>query len=144
MDLPNLLKRNPDPTPQEWGPAAWADFEETVSIIPCASCKAHGRKALQAVRDMIAVNNGKRPYDAANLVEFSKILNKIVEECHHKGFCSPKSGLRLTACERRHPSVVARLERCIQDVKEKGGARNPYAVCRASVRCPPRVYVAGP
>ncbi len=57
----------------------------------------------------------------------------------------------LTKCERENPEVVEKLERCAFGVKasneefgctpemileRKGGCVNPFAVCRASVKCP--------
>lgn len=30
-------------------------------------------------------------------------------------------------------SKTKKMERCVAEVKEKGGAKNPYAVCHASI-----------
>lgn len=43
----------------------------------------------------------------------------------------------LTTCEKRYPSVRAKLSRCIKTLEKKGTVENPVAVCRASIPCPP-------
>ena len=41
-----------------------------------------------------------------------------------------------TQCEQSHPAVQRKIEACVLEVKAKGQDVNPFAVCRASVKCP--------
>ena len=46
----------------------------------------------------------------------------------------------LTACEKKHPSVVRKLAACIKELEPKqlrGEIKSAVAVCRASIKCPP-------
>jgi len=43
----------------------------------------------------------------------------------------------LTSCERKYPSVLKKLSRCIKALELKGDVESPVAVCRASIPCPP-------
>lgn len=42
----------------------------------------------------------------------------------------------LTECEKKHPEIVAKLERCSKEVAKDPSITSPVAVCRASIPCP--------
>ena len=42
-----------------------------------------------------------------------------------------------TKCELRYPVVQEKIEACVLKLKDDPRVKNPYAVCRASIGCPP-------
>lgn len=64
----------------------------------------------------------------ADIADLARELRKtiVAEEYempqHHSGF-------HMTKCEEK-------IERCVLEVKEKGGDVNPYAVCHSQIKCP--------
>ena len=70
-----------------------------------------------------------------------KIKDPRGESCESKG--NPHG---LTACEKKHPSILRKIRRCIKKVELKCCGKhtkdyskcecNPVAVCRATIPCP--------
>lgn len=62
-------------------------------------------------------------------------LGPIASNPHNPGkrFGKP---FGLTECEKKHPGVVAKIERCSKEVSKDPSITSPVAVCRASIPCP--------
>ena len=138
-DLEPYLKY-PAGGPDSWGPRAWHYFEDVANSIPCGECRPFAQQLVSASHDVVNIlKKGRAPYNRANLLKFAETVNKAVSLCHSRHQCSPRhsSGLRphgLTACEKKHPEVVRKIERCVLKVKHQRGV-SPFAVCRASIGC---------
>jgi hypothetical protein len=130
-----------------WAPVFWGELEEIVSKIPCGTCKKGGLEFLQAERDRIAIEHDKKPYDPKNFLKIAREFEVATRKCHAAGYCStdtkpfrhPAGTLPhgFTACESKHPEVLKKISKCVAEVKAKGENVNPFAVCRASIPCPP-------
>lgn len=71
----------------------------------------------------------------AELAALSRNLRKaILEETFSLPYSNP---IHWTKCELAHPTVQKKIEKCVLRVKGKPHVINPYAVCRASIKCPP-------
>lgn len=133
-----------------WAPVFWGELEEVIAKIPCSTCRKGGLEFLQAERDRIAIEHGKRPYDPKNFLKIAEEFARDVRKCHEAGFCSsdrkpfphPKGTLPrgFTACESKHPSVLKKISACVASIHERPKSQQPtnaFAVCRASISCPP-------
>lgn len=77
------------------------------------------------------------------LAEFARKTRHTIED---DSFMFPSNPVgrkflpfRLTACEKQHPDIRAKLSRCIKKLEHKekiGEIRSAVAVCRKSIRCP--------
>jgi len=72
--------------------------------------------------------------------DFERLLVTVSEECN---VCQLNpgnpTGLRPSAwtkCELAHPEVQRKIVSCVSQVKGKPGVENPFAVCRAAIKCP--------
>lgn len=67
--------------------------------------------------------------------QIAKAVETIGETLHNPGkrFGKP---FGLTECEKKHPEIVAKLERCSKKVAKDPSITSPVAVCRASIPCP--------
>jgi hypothetical protein len=115
--------RSVDPNDRgKWGHMVWEALHGYVDSIPCSGCRQFGVRFIRGMHDAINAELGK-PLRYPEDLKFAKqALDKAVARCHAAGRCS-ESG-----------SCKTRLERCVREVKGQKGV-NPYAVCRASVRC---------
>lgn len=84
----------------------------------------------------------RRFYD--KLGDFARDLRKTMEdesfEFPHNPYPRKYLPYGLTACEKKHPSVLKKLKSCIKQLEpqEKAGLiESAAAVCRASIKCPP-------
>ncbi|SRR6266571_737892 len=137
--MTHLELQYPPGGPDKWGAVAWDSFMDVANSIPCSECKPFGIQFVTAAHDMVNLKLGKPVYDRKNLLDFKAKLDKAVSLCHSRHQCSPRhpSGTTphgLTACEKNHPEVVRKIERCVLKVKHQRGV-NPFAICRASIGC---------
>lgn len=79
--------------------------------------------------------------------DFEELIKTVAEEC---SVCNldPDSPVQAfgrvrlnpiawTKCELAHPEVQRKIESCVLQLEGAPGVRNPYAVCRAKIKCPP-------
>ena len=101
----------------------------------------------EAVR-LVAKNESEREF-YNRVADQAREWRKKIEEDH---FSNPKprkyAPKGWTKCEKKHPKVKRKIVRCAKEIEkrqdcphEEWGSSpecvNPYAVCRAAIRCPP-------
>ena len=67
------------------------------------------------------------------LADLSRNLRKTILEDR---FGEKDNPIHWTVCEKAHPEIQRKIEKCVLQVKEKDNSVNPYAVCRSSIPCP--------
>src|SRR5207245_9595086 len=119
----------PEGNPTVWGPKGWDYFEDVANSIPCQDCRKDAQNFVTAFHDLVNIKTGKEVYNPSNLLRVKNEFDRTVQICHKKGQCSSSKLRPCKGIKKR------KLEHCISEVKEKGHGVNPYAVCKAYLKC---------
>lgn len=74
--------------------------------------------------------------------DFTALMKQIDEECEVCALSgNPRSiegvtPYAWTSCETLHPRVQEKIISCVKKVRARGDPVNPFAVCRAAIKCP--------
>ncbi len=117
---PEALKESAPPS--LWGPVFWGELEEVAGKIPCSHCRSEAIRMLRGYHAAKNVELDKPPVQPADMLWLKRYLDQQISKCHRLGHCSGGS-------------CPAKIERCVHRVKARGDDVNPYAVCKASVKC---------
>ncbi len=141
------------------GPYGWGIMEHAAKTFPCPPCAEEGEKLIKFDRDFVNLKIDKPLKDTKNFLNVLEEANTLTKKrglltrkeigerlgpFAEMGSANPgnpgkRAGkpMGLTACERKFPSVVAKIERCSRDVAKDPAISSPIAVCRATIPCPP-------
>ena len=136
------------------GPYTWSALHHLVQTFPCDTCARHGGRLLRGLHDLVNVGLGKplfAPRDFKFLVqEVGKAVHEVdLEHPMPANFDAEVKRLAVEVGVMPHTSAAGgfpactgedrrKFERCVQQVKGRGGVDSPFAVCTTSVGCTAR------
>lgn len=62
--------------PSEWGPRIWRVLHNTIELVPCESCRDHGRVAMEGLHDLVNVAKREVPERPESLCELVELATR--------------------------------------------------------------------